>query len=176
MLDLYKYQNAIKFAGEAHANQKVPGTEANYLLHLSNVAIEVIAAHNEFPNFDLNTAIQLALLHDTLEDTKITFNELEEHFGLKVGEGVKALTKDTSISNKYDRMINSLQRIKSSFKEVAIVKICDRIINLQKPPAHWSSTKIANYKEEAKLIAKELKGYHEYLDARISEKIAYYNK
>ena len=129
-----------------------------------------------FSNFDLDIAIQLAILHDTLEDTKTTFSDLEANFGLKIAEGVEALTKDILISNKYDRMKNSLQRIKSSYKEVAIVKICDRIINLQKPPAHWSTSKIANYKEEAKLIAKQLKGTHEYLDARIIEKIAYYNK
>ena len=35
------YQKAMKFAGEKHASQKVPGSNANYLLHLSNVAMEI---------------------------------------------------------------------------------------------------------------------------------------
>lgn len=63
------YQEAIKFAGDKHKNQKVPGTDANYLLHISNVAMEIILASKEDGNFDINYAVQLALLHDTLEDT-----------------------------------------------------------------------------------------------------------
>ena len=39
------YQEAIKFAGEKHKNQQVPGTEANYLLHISNVAMEIFTAY-----------------------------------------------------------------------------------------------------------------------------------
>ncbi|MEO0527756.1 MAG: HD domain-containing protein [Bacteroidota bacterium] len=78
------YQKAIKFAGEKHKSQKVPSTESNYFLHISSVAMEIILAHKENDNFDMNYAVQLALLHDTLEDTKIKFTELKEHFGQKV--------------------------------------------------------------------------------------------
>ena len=52
MLDQSLYQKTIKFAGEKHAHQKVPGTNSNYLLHISNVAMEVIAAYMQEPNFN----------------------------------------------------------------------------------------------------------------------------
>jgi (p)ppGpp synthase/HD superfamily hydrolase len=68
------YQKAIKFAGEKYRNQKVPGTESNYLLHISNVAMEILLAHRVNEDFDLNYAVQLALLHDTLEDGHTTFD------------------------------------------------------------------------------------------------------
>jgi (p)ppGpp synthase/HD superfamily hydrolase len=175
MLDLSRYQKTIKFAGERHSRQKVPGSEANYLLHLCNVATEIIAAYMKFPNFDLNTAVQLALLHDTLEDTESSFSELKDHFGLKIAKNVETLTKDLLIPNEVDRIMDSLKRIKGSCKEVVIVKLCDRIVNLQNPPSYWSSKKVLSYKREAQLIAEELKGYHDYLDARIKEKIKNYN-
>ena len=89
------YQEAIKFAGDKHKNQKVPGTDANYLLHISNVAMEIILASKEDGNFDINYAVQLALLHDTLEDTETNYEEVSEKFGKKVAIGVEALTKNS---------------------------------------------------------------------------------
>ena len=94
------YQTAIKYAGTQHQDQKVPGSNANYLLHLSNVAMEVMMAHHATPDFDLAYAIQLAILHDTIEDTSSTFLEIQELFGDEVAEGVQALTKDESLPTK----------------------------------------------------------------------------
>ena len=48
------YQKAIKFSGEKHKNQKVPGTEANYLVHISNVAMEILVAYMINPLCILN--------------------------------------------------------------------------------------------------------------------------
>jgi (p)ppGpp synthase/HD superfamily hydrolase len=70
------YQQAMKFAGEMHHDQKVPGTNANYLLHISNVVMEVIMAYVHEPNFDLELAIQVAILHDSVEDTNATAEEI----------------------------------------------------------------------------------------------------
>jgi hypothetical protein len=101
------YQKAIKFAGEKHKNQKVPGTEANYLLHISNVAMEIIFAYKENDNFDIDFAVQVALLHDTLEDTTTEFTELVEKFGEKIAIGVQALTKDESLISKKEKMADT---------------------------------------------------------------------
>ena len=62
------YQKTIDFAAEKHGKQKMP-TGLPYVVHLSNVAMEVILAHQQEPNFNLKEALQLALLHDSLEDT-----------------------------------------------------------------------------------------------------------
>ena len=168
------YQKAIKFAAEKHQYQTVPGTESNYLWHLSNVAMEVMMAHQIKNNFDLNYAIQLALLHDTLEDTDTIFIELEDQFGGEVAIGVKALTKNNNLATKKERMLDSLKRINEMPNEVGAVKLADRITNLQKPPRNWAKEKIQYYWDETKLINQKLRGKNEYLSKRLDNKIAEY--
>lgn len=166
-----KYQAAIRFAGEKHKGQLVPGTHSNYLLHLSNVAMEILVAYANGPSFDVETAVTLALLHDTLEDTQTTPGELTEIFGERITEGVQALTKNSSISDKLEKMNDSLNRILVSYPEVGMVKIADRITNLQKPPHFWKADKIQKYGLEAQHIYDKLKGFNKYLDERLSSKI-----
>ena len=50
--------------------------------------------------FDLDFAVQVALLHDIIEDTATTYDELAEHFGSKVADGVLALTKNKLSSHR----------------------------------------------------------------------------
>ena len=90
------YQNALKYAATKHteANQVIPGTNLPYVVHICNVAMEVLIAAYNTNNFNIELAIQVALLHDTLEDTTSTPDELAELFGEDVRQGVQALTKD----------------------------------------------------------------------------------
>jgi len=170
------YQKAMKFAGEKHKEQKVPGTASNYLLHISNVVMEVIFSYQEKSDFDINYAIQLAILHDTLEDTETDFTELAEYFGEKVAIGVQALTKNDDLTSKKERMLDSLHRINALEKEVGLVKLADRITNLQEPPKHWVKDKIKNYLKEAELINKTLSNKNKYLNNRLQQKIREYKK
>ncbi|MGG8498067.1 HD domain-containing protein [Tenacibaculum sp. TC6] len=168
------YQKAMKFAGEKHSHQKVPGTQANYLLHISNVAMEILLAYTNKPSFDVALAVQMAILHDTLEDTATTFDELYTTFGAEVAMGVQALTKNKELPSKREGMLDSLNRINALSKEVGMVKLADRITNLQEPPSHWNTDKIIKYREEAMLIAEGLRNKNEYLHQRLQQKIEEY--
>lgn len=172
-----KYQNAIKFAAKKHAdiNQLIPGTNLPYVVHLSNVAMEIIIAAHYTENFNAEFAVQVALLHDVLEDTPTTFEELSNEFGIEIAKAVAALSKNSEIS-KENRMIDSLNRIKELQKEVWAVKMADRITNLQIPPAHWSLEKITDYHQQAKIIRNSLQGGNPYLENRLEQKIAEYQK
>lgn len=170
------YQKAMHFAGEKHRDQKVPGTNANYLLHVSNVAMEVLVAYSYTKDFDIHYAIQMAILHDVLEDTDTTYKEVRAHFGEAVAKGVLALTKDSAFDSKKEKMADSLKRINQLEKEVGMVKLADRITNLQQPPKHWDGDKKAYYLEEAKLIADALTDKNEYLHSRLLSKIEGYRK
>jgi len=170
------YQKAMKFAGEKHSQQKVPGTNANYLLHISNVTMEVLMAYQSEGDFDLNFAVQVAILHDTIEDTTADFEEIKNEFGSSIAVAVQALTKNESLPNKEETMADSLFRINELQKEVGLVKIADRITNLQTPPKHWTKEKIGKYWEEAKLIATTLRGKNPYLHRRLNQKIEDYAK
>ena len=112
-------KQAIIFAASKHAekNHKVTGTNFPYVVHISNVAMEILLAYQINPDFNLELAIKLALLHDTIEDTSATFEEISKEFGFEVAEGVMALTKNEELP-KSESMIDSLQRIKKLSKEV----------------------------------------------------------
>lgn len=170
------YQRAIRFAGEKHHEQKVPGSKANYLLHISNVAMEILVAYNVEGNFDVDYAVQLALLHDTLEDTETELIDLENIFGKNVATGVQALTKNEELPTKKERMMDSLNRINSLQDEVGMVKLADRITNLQKPPKFWGKDKIVTYLNEAILIDEKLADKNKYLNNRLRSKIDEYEE
>lgn len=171
------YQEIIKFAAAKHVeqDQKIPGTELPYVVHLSNVAMEVLIASFHSEEFNLEFAIQVALLHDTLEDTSTSFDELTDLYGADVAHAVTALTKNSDLP-KEERMMDSLRRIKKLNKEVWAVKLADRITNLQKPPAFWDVEKRLKYKKEALVILIELGEGNEYLAQRLKTKIEEYDQ
>ncbi|MVM35307.1 HD domain-containing protein [Spirosoma sp. HMF4905] len=171
------YQQAIKFAAVKHVekNQLVPGTNLPYVVHLSNVAMEILVAAHYSSTFNLAYAIQLALLHDTLEDTSTTFEEVSAAFGVEVAQGVLALTKNDALS-KAEQMLDSLKRIKELPTEVWAVKLADRITNLQVPPSYWDDAKKSGYRQEAMIILHELNGGNAYLEKRLNEKIMDYKQ
>ncbi len=167
------YQEAIKFAAEKHGPQKVKGSENPYIVHLSNVAMELFAAASHTPGFDLKFAIQTALLHDTLEDTPTTKAELEKVFGDEIAEAVWALTKDPKLLKDY-RLTDSLAKISQCRKEVWAVKLADRITNLQKPPKNWSKSHITEFYYDSIQVLEALHGGNEFLEKRLATKIEEY--
>ena len=169
------YQKAIKFAAAKHAaqNQTIPGTNLPYVVHLSNVAMEILIASFHSENFNLDFAIQVALLHDTLEDTSTTFGGLETEFGVDIAKAVFALTKNTELPGEV-QMQDCIRKIKLLQPEVWAVKLADRITNLQPPPPHWNKERKIRYRDEAGFILSELKDGNEYLVKRLEGKIEEY--
>jgi guanosine-3',5'-bis(diphosphate) 3'-pyrophosphohydrolase len=169
------YQEAIKFATAKHLEkeQKVPGTDLPYVVHLSNVAMEIIIASSNIINFNLGFAVQIALLHDTIEDTSTNFEELENKFGIEIAKAVSALTKNIELP-KEQQMLDSLARIKKLQSEVWAIKLADRITNLQKPPSNWDNAKKIKYQQEARTILNELKYGNDFLANRLEAKIEEY--
>jgi (p)ppGpp synthase/HD superfamily hydrolase len=173
-----KYFKALRFAAAAHEDQLMPGTDLPYIVHVSLVATEIISALAEEEVEKPNLAIQCALLHDCLEDTYIIYDEIVNRFGSYVADGVLALSKDGAIGiseDEYKRELlqleDSIERIKQQPREIWMVKLADRITNLQPPPGHWNDEKIARYKEGAELIHKELASASEVLGERLRVKI-----
>jgi guanosine-3',5'-bis(diphosphate) 3'-pyrophosphohydrolase len=167
------YQTAIRFAGERHGDQKMPDSEASYLVHLANVAMEVIFAAEHSESFDLEFAVQVALLHDVIEDTPTRYEEVRSRFSEPVADAVLALTKNELLPAE-DQIPDSLRRIKTLRREVWAVKLADRISNMQEPPPSWTTKKKVKYLEVAKLILLELTGGNSYLEKRLSRLIEEY--
>jgi len=180
------YIKAFMFAAEVHKDQKVPGSDLPYIVHLALVSMEVMAALSVEDGLDGDLAVQCALLHDVMEDPKVPFEILESVFKSEVAEGVWALTKDDDVGSDIDnewerkklRMADSLNKIKQQPKpeEIGMVKMADRITNLQPPPSDWTDKKIAYYKQEAVTIYDELKDASPFLAERLKTKIEGYNE
>jgi guanosine-3',5'-bis(diphosphate) 3'-pyrophosphohydrolase len=170
------YQDAIKFATYKHLakRQHVKGTKLPYVVHLSNVAMEIFGAAPHSEKFDLIYSIQVALLHDTIEDTSTSFDEIKEAFGEEIAVAVLALSKNKELP-EIQQIPDSLIRIKKLRREVWAVKLADRITNLQPAPADWTVKHRIKYLRESRIILDELKGGNLYLEDRLEAKINEYD-
>jgi guanosine-3',5'-bis(diphosphate) 3'-pyrophosphohydrolase len=135
----------------------------------------VLVAAAQPEQFDVPFAVQVALLHDTLEDTATTLEELQERYGNEVAAAVLALSKNERLPKK-ERMPDSVARTKPLQKEVAMVRLADRITNLQAPDKGDDNTEIKRYQQESRLILEELRFANQFLANRLQEKIEAYTE
>ena len=172
MWDPDRYQRALTFAATKHADQREPGHGHPYVVHVCKVAMEVQRAAFVDRTFDVDLAVTAALLHDTLEDTTTSFDELAQAFGEEVALAVDALTKKGGDDvPKEQRMLDSLARIRARPCAVWVVKLADRITNLDEPPSSWSLDKRRRYQSEARTILSQLRGGCAPLEERLASKI-----
>lgn len=127
--DIKKLSDVGKFAEEAfahHPRRQEEGREKiDAVVHSYRVVLRFVEGMHNLDPKELPTYAAIALLHDTIEDTKVTYEQIENRFGKDVAEGVSALTKDPE---HYDQ--------KTYFAGVAShplilrIKVYDRIENL----------------------------------------------
>src|SRR5438876_4268548 len=88
------FLKALKFAADKHSTQRRKGREASpYINHLIEVA-EILSRVGTITD---PATLQAAILHDTIEDTTTTTDELESHFGTEVRRLVEEVTDDKSL-------------------------------------------------------------------------------
>jgi (p)ppGpp synthase/HD superfamily hydrolase len=167
------YTAAYWFAARAHQGQTMPGMELPYLIHVSLVTMEVMAALHAEPGHDEALAVPCALLHDVVEDTPVTIEQVEQAFGPAVAAGVQALSKDARL-DKAQQMPDSLRRIRQQPPEVWMVKLADRIVNLQRPRPGWTPERIHTYQAEGESILSALGQASPALAARLRHTIDHY--
>ena len=180
MWSIDKYNNAMLFAGRWHKKQFMPGSDVPYLLHLAQVSQCALRGALTDPKVDIDLVMQAAILHDVLEDTNCTYQELVSKFGSHVAEGVSSLSKRTEIEgrrlSKSEQMDDSLVRILAQPKEIAMVKLADRSCNLRQPPHHWfhRDRKIEGYRAEAQKICDALGDSNLFLKNLLQQRIQNY--
>jgi hypothetical protein len=170
-----KIIEAITFAAKAHGAQMTP-MGFPYLHHLMSVATHTMAGtrNDGFSIEDQENAIIAALLHDTIEDTAIEYNDVKEAFGEIIADAVSALTKNKLVGDKQAQMEDSLSRIKAQPRWVWCVKLSDRITNLTGVPAHWDEAKKQKYLSEARVLWGALHEASPDLSERLLRKIERY--
>lgn len=127
--DLGLIRRAFEFAAQRHAGQKRASGEP-YMAH--PLAVADILAEMQMDHVCLVTA----LLHDTLEDTSATLEEIRRQFGEEVARCVNGVTKLSKIEmhNREERQAESVRKMLLAMVEdirVIIVKLADRLHNLR---------------------------------------------
>ncbi len=168
------WEKAFGFAARAHGNQMTPDGYP-YIYHIGLVAFELLSGLDDNAGIDADFALQCALLHDVMEDTDVTYDDLEKEFGRRVADGVLALTKNKQLE-KNTQMADSLERILSQPGEVWMVKLADRISNMRTPPSSWTDGKKRAYLDEAKMIYETLRKADKSLAARLKNRIEEYER
>lgn len=178
--DIDAYMQTWEFVTLRHMGQtyggRFPDQQLPYINHLASVAQEVLWGWDAGTGWNLDLALQCALLHDVIEDTATSFDEVKTLFGEQVANGVFALTKDSQIASRDAQMLDSLRRIQKQPHEIWCVKLADRISNLYHPPFYWPAERIDSYQQESRLILSSLGAANEQLAERLAEKIAAYGK
>jgi (p)ppGpp synthase/HD superfamily hydrolase len=116
---------AKKFAQEKHKNQKRKDGVTSYSDHLEGVV-------NRLKNLGVTDKDVLcaAWLHDIIEDTDATFDQINERFGREVAVIVLSLSKDQNIPKK-DREMQYVNQLKDAPFKTKIIKLCDISANLK---------------------------------------------
>ena len=154
--DQSRVRDALLFAAEKHREQKRKGANHEpYISHPIGVADQLMKiAHVK----DADILIA-ALLHDTVEDTKTTFEEIKKRFGAVVEGYVREVTDDKSLP-KAER--KELQILNASHKSpgAALIKLSDKLYNLKDlsdaPPPEWDQKRIDAYFSWAKQVVVHL--------------------
>ena len=85
---------AISFAADKHSRQRRKDVEASPFINHPIAVATVLATEGEVSD---EVTLLAAALHDTVEDTQTTFEELEDNFGLEVAGLVREVTDDKSL-------------------------------------------------------------------------------
>ena len=125
VLSISKLESAEKFAKTKHAGMKRKDGVTDYFEHLKSVV-------NRLQNIGITDEEMLctAWLHDTLEDTRTSFDELIQRFGKEVAVLVLSLSKDQSLPKK-QKEIQYVKQLKDAPWQAKIIKLCDIASNLK---------------------------------------------
>ena len=136
---------AAHFAAKKHRGQRRKDEHASpYIIHPISVALAI----TQIGGVDDPETLAAALLHDTLEDTETTPEELEAEFGKKVCEYVLDVSDDKTLP-KDERKRRQIEHAKKISKGAALIKLGDKISNvtdvINSPPEDWDINRRKEY-------------------------------
>ncbi len=143
--DLEDIKKAFEFADIKHFGQKRNSGE-KYIIHPLNVAYILSEIHAD------SKTIEAALLHDTIEDCDVSYEELENLFGVEVAKLVESITKINKLNfnGATEALIANQRKILVGMTEdvrVIILKLADRLHNMRTLWALSEKRQKANAKE-----------------------------
>jgi len=167
--DLKTLLKALTFAAHKHKDQRRRDVDASpYINHPISLA-DILC--NEAQITDIET-ICGALLHDTVEDTETTEEELEDEFGKAIRDIVMDVTDDKTLPKaaRKQAQIDHAAHISNKSKQV---KLADKISNLRdvlnNAPPDWTLDRRQQYFDWAREVIDQVRGTHPELEAIFDE-------
>lgn len=117
--------SAIQFAARAHAGQWRKGSTVPYIIHPLNVMKTLIEAGCE-----AHTVIA-GILHDTVEDTHVTIEDIEKEFGNTIASIVEAVSYQDRKQLWEKRKEHVLYLIKNASQDIVLVELADKLDNIR---------------------------------------------
>jgi guanosine-3',5'-bis(diphosphate) 3'-pyrophosphohydrolase len=163
--DLALLFRALAFAAHKHRDQRRKDAEASPYINHPIALAEVLAGEGGVADVEVLAA---ALLHDTIEDTDTSFDELRADFGERIAGMVAEVTDDKNLE-KAERKRLQIEHAAGISPGAKLVKLADKICNLRdvadRPPAQWDLKRRQEYFEWAKQVIDRLRGAHPRLEA-----------
>lgn len=156
---------AVDFAAGKHRTQRRKDIDASAYINHPIALANLLANDGGVQDVDVLCA---AVLHDTIEDTETTAEELASIFGAKLTSIVVEVTDDKTLAKEV-RKQRQIEHAPMISREAKLVKLADKICNLRDilatPPAGWSLDRKQAYFDWAAQVVAGLRGVHPGLEA-----------
>ncbi len=170
--DLTLFLKALNFSAGKHRHQRRKDTAASpYINHPIEVA-NILWTIGEV--YDV-AAIIAAILHDTIEDTDATPEEIRLSFGDEI-LGLVLEVSDNKSLPKQERKQNQITHSPHLSRRAKQIKLADKICNVRDiayaPPDHWSRQRRIDYLQWAQAVIDGLRGSNEQLERFFDDTLA----
>jgi len=164
--------DALAFAAHKHRRQRRKDLEAspyiNHPIALAHVLCDEAGVTNA-------KVLAAAILHDTIEDTETTYEELRERFGATVAGVVREVSDDKSLS-KAERKRLQIEHAEQLSRRARLVKLADKICNVRdmasSAPHDWTLARRREYFDWAKSVVDRIRGTNTKLEAAFDQAYA----
>ena len=164
--------DALAFAAYKHRRQRRKDPEASPYINHPIALAHVLADEGGVTNSKILAA---AILHDTIEDTETTYEELKQRFGKTIAGVVREVSDDKTLS-KIDRKRLQIEHAEHLSRRARLVKLADKICNVRdvasSPPHDWPLARRREYFDWAKAVVDRIRGTNKKLELAFDEAYA----
>ena len=166
------FLKALRFAAEKHSDQRRKNTKAspyiNHPIHVAQILWDLAGVRDE-------NLLVAAILHDTIEDTATTREEIESQFGPDILALVLEVTDDKSLPKQTRKQLQ-IEHAPHKSDKAKLLKLADKISNVADiinwPPKDWSLERRKEYLLWTEKVVAGLRGVNEKLESRYDELLA----
>jgi len=161
--------DALAFAADKHRRQRRKDAEASPYINHPIALARVLSAEAGITDAKVLAA---AVLHDTLEDTETTYDELKERFSRSIAAVVREVTDDKTLP-KAERKRLQIEHAADISRSARLIKLADKICNLRdmafNAPPDWPLQRRREYFDWAKAVVDRMRGTSKKLERAFDE-------